>query len=152
MGEIRRNSDGHGVPRLYIPTRPNLTSRDCRNATATNGYPVFRDGSVNCLTHVRKFFEYASSLVGTRQSIRRAASDLRFTWPYTAGKYGADLDHFPVLYRCSAGLPTKMHGSRSEMKRGIPASSPGRLPLALSPHPDLIMQRVRISRMCQSCI
>lgn len=43
-------------PQLYVPTRPYWTSRDCRKATATNGYPVFGDGSVNCLTHFQKVF------------------------------------------------------------------------------------------------
>ena len=43
-------------PRLFVPTRPSWTSRDCRDETATNGYPVFRDGSVNCLTHRQKVF------------------------------------------------------------------------------------------------
>jgi hypothetical protein len=43
-------------PQLYVPTRPYWTSCDCRNATATNRYPVFGDGSVNCLTHFQKVF------------------------------------------------------------------------------------------------
>jgi antitoxin Phd len=43
-------------PQLYVPTRPYWTSCDCRNASATNRYPVFGDGSVNCLTHFQKVF------------------------------------------------------------------------------------------------
>jgi hypothetical protein len=51
-----RNSDGHSVPPIV---RPDATSSDCRNATATNRYPVFGDGSVNCLTHFEKVFSGA---------------------------------------------------------------------------------------------
>jgi hypothetical protein len=63
MREMRRNSNGHGVPPIVRLARPNWTSRDRRNATATNGYPVFLDGSVNCLTHRQKVFSDARDRV-----------------------------------------------------------------------------------------
>jgi hypothetical protein len=60
--------DGHAVPRLFVPIRPNPASAGCRKPTAMNSYPVFRDGSVKCVTHFSKNFRIPE-LMGIGQSL-----------------------------------------------------------------------------------
>jgi hypothetical protein len=87
--------------------RADLTSASnsagCRCGRGMNSYPVFRDGSVNCVTYARKlskkFFVLENCPKIFSDARAQASSNRRFTWPLTTANVKA------ISYDFSVALP-----------------------------------------------
>jgi hypothetical protein len=83
----------------------------CRSGKAINSYPVFRGGSVNCVTYLRKLSEKLFVLENFSKNFSdaraQASKKRRFTWALTTGECEDDFRTVPgCLPRRSEGLNT----------------------------------------------